>query len=91
MLKALRGMRNGEGMEYPSQPTIGGLGQWSNYIIIYEGDVKYFSPPPPDVPPEVILGMGQNLLALQFHRPWFNAVIGHPYRYCCCSCSACIA
>jgi len=32
MLKALRGMRNGD--EIP-------LGQWSNYIIMYEWDGKY--------------------------------------------------
>jgi len=28
------------GRGHPSQPTMG-AGQWSNYIIIYEGDVKY--------------------------------------------------
>ena len=38
MSKASRGMRNGRG--HPSQPTRG-LGQWSNIIIIYEGDIKY--------------------------------------------------
>ena len=37
MPKASRGMRNGEGT--PFQPTRRS-GQWSNYIIIYEGDVK---------------------------------------------------
>jgi len=39
MLKALKGMRNGGWDTPPSR--LGGLEQWSNYIIIYEGVVKY--------------------------------------------------
>jgi len=38
MLKASRGVRKGEGNTPPSQ--LGGLGQWSNYIVIYEGVCK---------------------------------------------------